>query len=216
MLSRIQWNYLEKAGGMGMGRIGDSSVQFPKESGLGISASGRVREEQEPGEGAVVLAAGVGPVPVPEGLHPHLVALSQPQQNHVGRLVNVLAVERVPGPQAARAIHHQCRPQGPVAHREVVGEHVDARVGAVELAGGQVVVVLSVVEDLVEADGEARGGEGLAGEEPHAEARARLLHALAVGALHSAIATVASLARGATVSLQAPHATGAHGSGGPL
>ena len=116
--------------------------------GRAWSGGARLGVDQEAGEGAVVLAAGINAVPVAQRLQPHLVAGRQLEQHQVGGLVDVLAVQRVARAHPPRAVHHQGGSQRPVPHRDVVAEHVHPSVAAIELAGLQAVVALLVVEDL--------------------------------------------------------------------
>ncbi|KAG7229302.1 hypothetical protein INR49_012960 [Caranx melampygus] len=76
--------------------------------------------KQEARESAVVLAAGVNTVPVSQCLQPHLVTFSQLQQSEVGRLIYVLAVQRIPSPQLPCPVNHQGSAHRPVAHSDVV------------------------------------------------------------------------------------------------
>ena len=68
--------------------------------------SGLVWVKQESREDAVILTAGIRPIPVSEGLHPHLITHRQPQHHQSGRLVDVLTVQRVPCPYPPWPIHH--------------------------------------------------------------------------------------------------------------
>lgn len=176
-----------------------------------------IRVQQEPREDAVVLRAGVEPVPVLPNLQPHLVPHPQLEDGQEGGLVDVLPVEGVPGLGHPPAAGHEAEARGAAAHGDVVGEDVGAGHAAVELARGGVVIVALVEPHAVKPDGHVgrREGPGQAG----AEGRARGLGHVPAGALGPAgafPARGAAAALGARVALGPAGARRAHGAQVPF
>lgn len=137
------------------GQTYGNNAFFTGDEGIFSKRSDFISVKQESREDAVVLAAGVDSVPVSEGLHPHLVALGQPQQHQAGGLVDVLTVQGIPRPHLSGAIHHQRGSKRLAADGDVEGEDVNPGVNTREAVGSEVEVVFFIVEDFVKSDWEA-------------------------------------------------------------
>lgn len=144
----------------------------------------RVWVQEEAHESGVVDVVGIDPVVValPVHLEPDLIPRAEVQQDRAARLVDIVLLELVVGEDHCLVLLVEADLDVRHVDRQVVGEEVRAGDAAEELAGAAVVVVLLVVEDLGEADGDVGVGGSL--REPHAEGGAVHVGAFTLLPLH--------------------------------
>lgn len=106
-------------------------------------------------------------VSIPIHLKPDLVTHTQVEEYRARSLVHILVLVLVIGEELSLVIPEEADLHILQIDCDVVGEVVQPRDAAVEFACGTIVVVLLIIEDLGEANGDI--GDGDMGLQPHTE-----------------------------------------------